>query len=337
MNEKETKPDPKQETLQTVVAPEKKEETAALSSSATVKEKEREVPPKMLQPKMTPTRIIVTMGRTIPGPSQYTSERIDYTVEVDLDPPRYAVIGHPLPDMMAFLEEARKQLTERMATWLPKLPDPPKQPEAPKPASTATPAATTAFLDQTLPFADAVKQRVIADLVGTDVAEKIQFELDRQGNVLIEPTAFLGSERFKSIVNIVNAFKNKDFKTDYVGEGQKKHWIIFNPKPTNGQTASSTQGQPTGASTPPGTLDPEELNKLPWKAYHGSDASKAGWIFVNAPGAESLYTMLKQQRDEQHIEEVPVLMGATMYDCKIGKDKEKITEDKFISRTIQKK
>jgi|WetSurMetagenome_2_1015567.scaffolds.fasta_scaffold11738_5 hypothetical protein len=294
MEEKET-----QKKLDEQLPQEQKKEEPPPQAQPPQEEKKEEIMPPF-GPE-TPVEITVTKGRSIPGPTQYTSERVDYTLK--------------MTTTIQSLPATRQIIENTINMWLPKMPDQPPQQETKQP-SQPTPAAAP----QPQPFLETVKQKMLPKLTKKQL-DKLKFSLDEKGHAIVQPT-FLGDD-FKPVATAV---KDTGYETDYVGEGSGKHWIIYNPRPQAAPVAP--------AQVPDATLNPDDLAKLPWRKYH--ESSPNAWIFANTPGAEALFTMLKQQRDEQHIDEVPVLIGGTWFDCKLGKDKEKPTEDKFINRTLPK-
>lgn len=76
-------------------------------------------------------------------------------------------------------------------------------------------------------------------------------------------------------------------------------------------------------------LNPQELEKLPWKTYKSKEDCKpneAGWIFTNTQGAEALSDLIKKQGKEATVQ-----IGAYKFDVKFSG-----TEKQFIGRTPAK-
>jgi len=64
-------------------------------------------------------------------------------------------------------------------------------------------------------------------------------------------------------------------------------------------------------------LDPEELERLPWRAYR--EGHRSGWIFADTKGAEQLREILKEAKR-------PIRVGEFSYRLSKGQNRE------FISR-----
>lgn len=88
--------------------------------------------------------------------------------------------------------------------------------------------------------------------------------------------------------------------------------------------------RPATTATPKRTqLNPQELEKLPWKTYKSKEDCKpdeAGWIFTNSPGAEVLSDLIKKQGKEAVVQ-----IGAYRFDVRFSG-----TEKQFIGRAPAK-
>ena len=88
--------------------------------------------------------------------------------------------------------------------------------------------------------------------------------------------------------------------------------------------------KPATTATPKRTqLNPQELEKLPWKTYKSKEDCKpneAGWIFTNTQGAEALSDLIKKQGKEAVVQ-----IGDYRFDVKFSG-----AEKQFIGRAPAK-
>ena len=88
--------------------------------------------------------------------------------------------------------------------------------------------------------------------------------------------------------------------------------------------------RPVTTSTPKRTqLNPQELEKLPWKTYKSKEDCKpneAGWIFTNTQGAEVLSDLINKQGKEAVVQ-----IGAYKFDVRFSG-----AEKQFIGRAPAK-
>jgi len=88
--------------------------------------------------------------------------------------------------------------------------------------------------------------------------------------------------------------------------------------------------EPAATATPKTPqLNPQELEKLPWKTYKSKEDCKpngAGWIFTNTQGAEALADLIKKQGKEAVVQ-----IGAYKFDVRFSG-----AEKQFIGRAPAK-
>lgn len=88
--------------------------------------------------------------------------------------------------------------------------------------------------------------------------------------------------------------------------------------------------KPTTTTTPEkNQINPQELEKLPWKTYKSKEDCKpdeAGWILTNTQGAEALANLIRKQGKEAVVQ-----IGAFKFDVKFSG-----AEKQFIGRAPSK-
>lgn len=99
----------------------------------------------------------------------------------------------------------------------------------------------------------------------------------------------------------------------------------------DGWLTSPANQTPTATTKPLPKLDPDELEKLPWKTYRTKEPAKLGdpaWIMRETQGAEALADLMEKYEGG----EVVVQIGANMYSVRFSGEKKQ-----FIGRAPVKK
>jgi hypothetical protein len=151
----------------------------------------------------TPVKLVVTKGRTVPGTTQYSSERADYTLE--------------MTTTMGAADVARSILDAEIEKWLPKMPLPPSPPVQPTPANTPAPSPT--------PVGSPRTKEGVAEALG-EIANRLNFEYTPDGAYIkIKPAQFLGSENFGIV-----ASKIRGMGGEYISAGKDSHFRVARKK-----------------------------------------------------------------------------------------------------------
>ncbi len=160
-------------------------------------EKENKIDPNL------PVKLRVIKGRTVPGTSQYTSERADFELE--------------MTTTMGTLDATRTMLEAKIEEWLPKMPLP--QPAPVQPTPTPAPPSPTPAGNK-----NRTKEDVAKDI--GELSNMLSFEYSTDGQYIkIKPKQFLGSDNFAVV-----AGKVRGMGGEYISAGKDSHFRVYRNK-----------------------------------------------------------------------------------------------------------